>query len=56
MARRLGTSRLEVGNARFTAVLNLGKDGTVPAIVEAYNRSAGEQRMLNLVETTPDVA
>lgn len=55
VARRLGTSRLEVGNARFTAVLNLGKDGTVPALVEAYNRSAGEQRMLNLVETTPDV-
>jgi beta-mannosidase len=55
VARRLGTSRLEIGNSRFTLVLSLGRDGTVPAIVEAYNRSAAAPRMLNLVETTPDV-
>ena len=53
--RRLGTSRIEIGNSRFGLIINLGKDNTPPAIVEAYNRTAGEHRMLNLVETTPDL-
>lgn len=52
--RRLGISRLELGNQRFGIIINLGKDNTTPAIVEAYNRTAGEYRMVNLVETTPD--
>ena len=55
IVRRLGTSRLELGNRRFGIIINLGKDNTTPAIVEAYNRTSGEHRMLNLVETTPDV-
>jgi beta-mannosidase len=55
VVRRLGTSRLEIGNNRFGIIINLGKDNTTPAIVEAYNRTSGEQRMLNLVETTPDL-
>ncbi|HST21086.1 MAG TPA: hypothetical protein VLR90_08215, partial [Blastocatellia bacterium] len=55
IVRRLGTSRLELGNNRFGIIINLGKDNTTPAIVEAYNRTSGEHRMLNLVETTPDV-
>jgi beta-mannosidase len=55
VVRRLGTSRLELGNSRFGIIINLGKDNTTPAIVEAYNRTSGEHRMLNLVETTPDV-
>ena len=55
VVRRLGTSRLEIGNSRFGIIINLGKDNTTPAIVEAYSRTAGEHRMLNLVETTPDV-
>ena len=55
IVRRLGTSRLELGNNRFGIIINLGKDNTTPAIVEAYNRASGEHRMLNLVETTPDV-
>lgn len=55
IVRRLGTSRLELGNSRFGIIINLGKDNTTPAIVEAYNRTSGEHRMLNLVETTPDV-
>jgi beta-mannosidase len=54
-ARRLGTSRLELGNSRFGIIINLGKDNSTPAIVEAYNRTSAEQRMLNLVETTPDI-
>jgi beta-mannosidase len=55
VVRRLGTSRLELGNSRFGIIINLGKDNTTPAIVEAFNRTSGEHRMLNLVETTPDV-
>ena len=55
VVRRLGTSRLEIGNSRFGIIVNLGKDNTTPAIVEAYNRTSGEHRMLNLVETTPDL-
>jgi len=55
VVRRLGTSRVEIGNSRFGIIINLGKDNTTPAIVEAYNRTSGERRMLNLVETTPDV-
>ena len=53
--RRLGTRRLELGNRRFGLILNLGKDGTTPAVVEAYHRGAGPARMVNLVETTPDL-
>ena len=55
VVRRLGTSRLEIGNSRFGIIINLGKDNSTPAIVEAYNRTADEHRMLNLVETTPDL-
>jgi len=55
ISRRLGTTRIELGNSRFGVIINLGKDKTTPAIVEAYNRSSGEHRMLNLVETTPDL-
>ena len=55
VVHRLGTSRLELGNSRFGIIINLGKENTTPAIVEAYNRTAGEHRMLNLVETTPDI-
>ncbi|MFY9556996.1 MAG: hypothetical protein WAV47_19985, partial [Blastocatellia bacterium] len=55
VVRRLGTSRLELGNSRFGIIINLGRDNTTPAIVEAYNRTSGEHRMLNLVETTPDL-
>src|SRR5947207_9972722 len=44
VVRRLGTSRLELGNGRFGIIVNLGKDNTSPAIVEAYNRTAGEHR------------
>ena len=55
VVRRLGISRVELGNSRFGIIINLGRDNTTPAIVEAYNRTSGEQRMLNLAETSPDV-
>jgi beta-mannosidase len=55
VARRIGTSRFEIANSRFQIIINLGKDNTTPAIVEAYNKTAGDQRMVNLVETSPDL-
>ncbi|MEP7270678.1 MAG: sugar-binding domain-containing protein [Acidobacteriota bacterium] len=55
-ARRIGTSRIEMGNERFGVILNLGLEQTEPALVAAYNRTAGEMRMVNLIETSPDVA
>jgi hypothetical protein len=42
--------RVELGNARFRLLIDTG----VAAIVEAYSLTAGPQRMLNLVETTPE--
>jgi beta-mannosidase len=55
LVRRVGTSRLEIGNSRFGVIIDIGKDKTTPAIVEAYNRTSGEMRTLNLVETSPDI-
>jgi beta-mannosidase len=49
-ARRLGRRRLELANTRFRVVI----DADLPAIVEAYSLTAGPQRSLNLVETTPE--
>src|SRR5712692_6633856 len=48
--RRVGMRRVELGNSRFRIMI----DTAVPAIVEAYPLTAGPQRILNLVETTPD--
>ena len=56
VARRIGVGRVEMGNERFGVLLNLGLEGTEPALVAAFNKTAGDTRMLNLIETTPDVA
>lgn len=48
--RNIGMRRVEFGNARFRMVIDTG----IPAIVEAYNVTAGPQRVLNLVETSPE--
>src|SRR5690349_2715735 len=48
--RRVGIRRVELGNSRFRIMIDTG----APAIVEAYTLTAGPQRVLNLVETTPD--
>jgi beta-mannosidase len=48
--RRVGMERVELGNSRFRLVIETG----VPAIIEAYSLAAGPERVLNLVETTPD--
>ncbi len=55
-ARRLGAGRVELANNRFGVLVNLGLEKTEPALVAAFNKSAGEQRMLNLIDTSPDVA
>ena len=48
--RKLGMRRVELGNSRFHMVIDTG----AAAIIEAYNLTAGPQRVLNLVETTPE--
>ncbi|MBS1807343.1 MAG: beta galactosidase jelly roll domain-containing protein [Acidobacteria bacterium] len=55
VVRRVGVSRVELANDRFGVLLNLGREGTEPALIAAYNKTAGEQRMLNLIDTTPEV-
>ncbi len=54
-ARRIGVGRIDMENSRFGVIVNLGLEGTEPAIISAFNRTAGPQRMLNLVDTSPDV-
>ena len=54
-ARRVGVGRVEMANDRFGVLLNLGLENTEPALIAAYNRTAGEQRMLNLIDVSPDV-
>ena len=55
VARRIGVGRVEMANDRFGVMLNLGLENTEPALVAAFNKTAGPQRMLNLVDTSPDV-
>ena len=50
LLRKIGLRRVEFGNQRFRIMIDMG----VPAVVEAYSLRAGPQRMLNLVETTPE--
>lgn len=51
-ARRIGISRVEMANERFGVIVNLGLEDTEPAILSAFNKSAADLHMLNLVETT----
>lgn len=59
-ARRVGVGRVELANDRFGVMVNLGLEKTEPALVAAFNKSANksesQQRMLNLIDTSPDVA
>ncbi len=59
-ARRVGVGRVELANDRFGVMVNLGLEKTEPSLVAAFNKSAnkseGQQRMLNLIDTSPDVA
>lgn len=55
-ARRVGVGRVELANDRFGVMVNLGLEKTEPALIAAFNKSAGEHHMLNLIDTSPDVA
>jgi hypothetical protein len=48
--RKLGLNRIELGNRFFRVLVDL----RAAAIVEAFNLSADDHRILNLVETTPE--
>src|ERR1035437_9478522 len=48
--RRIGMQRVEFGNGQFRAVIDTG----TAAFVEVYSLRSGPQRMLNLVEPTPE--
>ncbi len=50
--RAIGMKRIELGNSRFRITIDTG----AAAIVEAYSLTTAPQRMLNLVETTPESA
>jgi beta-mannosidase len=50
LLRRLGTSRVEFGNPLFRAVIDIKE----AAFVEVYPLRAGPQKVLNLVELTPE--
>ena len=54
-ARRVGVGRVELANDRFGVMVNLGLEKTEPALIAGFNKSAGDQRMLNLIDTSPDV-
>jgi hypothetical protein len=50
-ARKIGMQRVEFGNSRFRMVIDRGR-----GVVEAYNLTAEDRRVVNLVETTPESA
>lgn len=54
-ARSIGVGRFEIGNELYGVIVNLGLENTEPGIVAAYNRRAGDGKMLNLIDTSPDV-
>lgn len=55
VARRIGVGRLEIANDRFGVMVNLGRENTEPAIIAAFNKTAAAPRMLNLIDTSPDL-
>ena len=50
IARKLGTTRVELANSRFRVII----DTRAAAMVEAYSLSADPAHTLNFIETTPD--
>ncbi len=52
LARKIGMNRVEIGNPFFRLLIDMH----TAAIIEAFNLTAGPQRVLNLVETTPEDA
>ena len=54
-ARSIGTGRFEIATSLYAVIINLGLENTEPAIVAAWHKRTDEFRMLNLIDTTPDV-
>ncbi|MFM8394843.1 MAG: glycosyl hydrolase 2 galactose-binding domain-containing protein, partial [Acidobacteriota bacterium] len=54
--RAIGVGRYEISNRYYSVIINLGLEKTAPGIVAAWHKRAGEGRMLNLIDTSPDVA
>jgi len=54
--RAIGVGRYEISNRYYSVIINLGLENTSPGIVAAWHKRAGEGRMLNLIDTSPDVA
>ena len=54
-ARAIGVGRYEIANSHYAVIINLGREGTEPAIVAAWHKQTGERKMLNLIDTSPDV-
>ncbi len=52
VSKKIGLRRVEFGNAFFRAVI----DTHTGAIVEAYSLRTGPQKMLNVIETSPESA
>ncbi len=55
VAGRIGVGRFEMANSRFGVIANLGFENTEPALISAFNKTAAELKMLNLIDTSPDV-
>jgi beta-mannosidase len=53
--RRIGVGRLELIHDQYGIIVNLGREKTQPALVGAYHKGAADLRMLNLIDTSPDV-
>lgn len=54
--RAIGVGRYEISTPYYSVIINLGLENTAPGIVAAWHKRAGEGRMLNLIDTSPDVA
>ena len=54
-ARRIGVGRFEIATELYAVIINLGMEKTTPGIVAAWHRRTADGKMLNLVDTSPDV-
>lgn len=54
-ARRIGVGRFEIATELYAVIINLGLEKTVPGIVAAWHKRTAAGKMLNLVDTSPDV-
>ena len=53
--RAIGVGRYEISTSLYAVIINLGLENTEPGIISAWHKRTGEGRMLNLIDTSPDV-